>query len=77
MINVKEILKMQNGFPVLVCDLFDDKDITKRIKTNTRMFEASDFEVGTTTACFAPSDSRTILLRTSEDCSGIKEIEFV
>ena len=77
MINVKEILKMQNGFPVLVCDLFNDADITKRVKTNLGVFEEPDFAVGTVTACFAKPDSRTILLRTTEDCSGIKEVEFV
>ena len=77
MINVKEIIEMESGFPVLVCDLFDDKDVTNQVKTSIGLFDKSDFAVGAATACFAPPSSRTILLRTTEDCSGIKEIEFV
>ena len=77
MINVKEIIEMESGFPVLVCDLFDDEDVTNHVKTSIGLFEKSDFAVGTITACFAPPSSRTILLKTNKDCSSIKEIEFV
>ena len=77
MINVKDILKMRSGMPVLVCDLFDDNVVTNKLKTDVGVFSKSDFSVGTVTACFSPVSSRTILLRTKRDCSGIKKIEFV
>ena len=77
MIAVKEMMKMESGMPVLVCDLFKDEDVTNRIRTDIGVFDSPEFAVGTVTACFAPPTTRTILLRTHKDCSGIKSVEFI
>ena len=68
---------MNNGKPVLVCDLFSDSDVTRRLKTDVGVFTMPDFIVGQGRECFSPQTSRTILLQTNKDCSQIKEVEFV
>ena len=77
MIKVLDRLMVKSDTPVLVCDLFDDDVITNRLKTDIGIFDETSFSVGDVKSCFSPAISRTIMLRTDNDCSQINEIEFI
>ena len=77
MIKVHEIINLNNGMPVLICDLFQDDVITDKLSTNIGDFLKKDFSVGQIHYCFSKPKSRTILLRTMRDCTEIHSIKFV
>ncbi len=77
MFKVHDIMYLANGMPVLVCDLFQDSDIKKRLSTNIGEFSDDEFVIGQVHYCFGAPKSRTIMLRLRIDCSNIKSVDFV
>ncbi len=77
MFKVHEVHKLNNGMPVLVCDLFEDSDITESLFTDIGIFSRKEFEVGPLRFCFSSPKTRTIMLRTMKDCTGIKMVNFI
>ena len=72
---VKEILKINNA-TVLVCDLFDDSEITSRIKTNLGVFYSPEFEVEAVKFCFDKPKTRHIILK-KHDIGNITDFKFI
>lgn len=77
MLQVKEVWKLQEDKVVLVCDVFRDDIITNRIFTDVGEYEGSRFRVGIVKKCFSEPKTRDIILHTKEDCSIIRNIEFI
>ena len=77
MLKVHGVMKLENGMPVLICDLFQDNEVTNKLSTDIGEFSENEFAIGQIRSCFGPPKTRTILLRTHEDCSKIKNISFV
>lgn len=77
MIKVKEVWKLQEDAIVLVCDVFGDNVITNKISTDIGEYEKPSFSVEAARKCFSEPKTRHIVLHTKEDCSNIRNIEFI
>lgn len=75
MIPVLEVLKLNTGTYVLVCENFSDDAITKRVRIGDRLFER--FEIERVRECFSAAKSRDIVLFTEANLSNVEKIEFV
>jgi hypothetical protein len=74
MIPVLEVLKLNTGAYVLVCESFSDDAITKRVRIGDRLFER--FEIERVKECFSAAKSRDIVLFTEANLSNVEKIEF-
>lgn len=71
---VRETLQLENGFSVLMCDLFSDEEITQTLVSNIGIHK--NFVVEGVRNCFSSATTRNIVLFEKEDYSGIKTVEF-
>ena len=74
MVNVIEVLKLETGNSVLMIDAKDKSNVKGRIKTSAGVFSPSQYEVVEGTACFTDAPLCGVFLKTTKDCTGIKEI---
>jgi hypothetical protein len=74
--SVKETLKLNNA-TVLVCDLFEDSEITAKLKTNVGTFDSSEFEVETVKPCFCEPITRKIVIKKSNITDAITNFSFI
>ena len=75
MINVKEMFKLNTEATVLVCEMFNDDIITKKIHSNVGLI--SRFEVEKAKNCFSASATRNIVAFNLPEGYIVKNFEFV
>ena len=72
---IKETFKFDN-ITVLVCEMFDDSEVTDKIVTNAGIFVKPDFEVENVKACFGTPTTRNIVIKRTNFDSKIEEFKF-
>ena len=75
MISVKEVFEINRDTTVLVCDIFQDSEISDLIRSEQGDF--SDFEVLPVRECFSKARTRNIVVRGNLDKLNIKNIQFI
>ena len=75
MIKVLETFKINSNKGVLVCELFDDSEISKKLMSNVENYK--EFEVETPKRCFSEPKTRNIVLHGNYDLKNIKFVNFM
>lgn len=75
MIRVKETMKLNNNYTVLICDMFNDNIVTDKIESNLGIHE--NFEVEGVKACFSIPKSRNIVIFDNLEGNDIRAIRFL
>lgn len=75
MITVKETFRIKGNTTVLVCDVFEDSEITKTIQSNAGTHVS--FEVLPVRNCFSEATTRNIILFDNKENTNIEEITFI
>ena len=76
MVKVLEVFKLRTGYSVLMCLARDVIGKTGNIITSIGTFDQTEYEIAEGTSCFTDNNACGIILKTSKDCSSIKEIRF-
>lgn len=75
---VRENFTLSNGMKVLVCEAFDSKYSTDRLKIGDTVLKENDFEISPQTNCFSETKTCDIVIRDRNvDVNGIDAIEFI
>ena len=73
---VKDSFNINNA-TVLVCEMFEDEEVTKTLHTDIGRFNKDEFVVEKVKACFSTPTTRNIVIKKANLSQKINDFSFV